>query len=372
MSQPTSRLFMPSPDDARPQLAALEMPTSPSTLLQATLDIILLILDNLHDSPESIIALALTCKSLFSLLLPKAPALCKSSWLALSNLLERDFADRFYSCQWCYALHPFSPDWNPETSTFTRMWRTRCKFWSPKAQIFILDGRYKMDYHHLRLVMNRHFYGPSQGLPLWSLNGTPLRMYKDSWKQFWSAQIIDDELFLRVAHYHSTLWTGYKGGNVRYTINDVWPYRLCSHTSALGKDIPALSCTQTSDAPYDTFTECDRVINSCRRCLTDFVTTIVPIPAPVTSSTEECATPMERVQRLQGLPPRKGWIIAVIAYYQFGKGRSPEDWKWRSMVGHRDAYFRNFNVDPAGAIRKRWLTSIETKLSVDKPLTGLN
>lgn len=364
MGRLISRLFVPSRHDARSQIPVPKLPLKPSPLLQVPLDIIFLVIDELHDSPESIIALALICKGLTSLLLPIAPSLHGSSPLALSNLLERDVGDRFYSCQWCCMLHPFLPDWNPQTWRFTRTRRIRCKFWGPEIRLFILDGRYELDYHHLRLVMNRHFYGPSHGLPLSSLNATPSMMFKSTWDQYWSAQIIDDELFIRVGHYHSTLRTGYDGRNVRYTMNQKWPYRLCSHISALGRDIPALSCTQTSDAPYDTFTECDRVVRSCRHCLTDFVTTIVRIPALATSSTEECATLMERVQRLQQLPTGKGWVIAVIAYYRFGKGRSPEDWKWRAMVGHHGACPRDFDIYPAGAIRERWLLSSHKNLLI--------
>lgn len=89
-------------------------PSSP--LLELPVEIILSIASWLHDPPESIISLSLTCKSLF-FILDKATASIRTECRhELLPLLEKDLGHRFFYCAWCRQLHRFSPQWNPLTS----------------------------------------------------------------------------------------------------------------------------------------------------------------------------------------------------------------------------------------------------------------
>ena len=85
-------------------------PTQP--LLKLPLEILLSIATQLSSSPESVVALSLTCKSLFAALecdVAKLRVKCRGELLAL---LEKDISDRFFYCPTCCYLHRFSPRWS--------------------------------------------------------------------------------------------------------------------------------------------------------------------------------------------------------------------------------------------------------------------
>lgn len=88
---------------------------SPPPLLCLPGEIKLLIGSKLSTSPESIIALALTCKPLYRTLEKYVTELKLSneSRKALLILLEKDLGDRFFFCFVCCELHRFWSSWDP-------------------------------------------------------------------------------------------------------------------------------------------------------------------------------------------------------------------------------------------------------------------
>lgn len=135
---------------ARPAIVAMgqlfsrllgRLPTPPPTppLLNLPVELLVLIVDHLSSSPESIIALSLTCKSLFGVLRSDVASLrghqCRSSLLAL---LEKDLGDRFFYCSKCCQLHRFSASWNPTDTELTEHYENirHSRFYCRPGQLF--------------------------------------------------------------------------------------------------------------------------------------------------------------------------------------------------------------------------------------------
>lgn len=81
-------------------------------LLNLPPEILLLIASQLSSSPESLVALSLTCKPLFYFIDRDALKLCDQSQKHLLLLLEKDLGDRFFYCPFCQKLHRFSQPWD--------------------------------------------------------------------------------------------------------------------------------------------------------------------------------------------------------------------------------------------------------------------
>ncbi|KAI1465378.1 uncharacterized protein F4812DRAFT_438488 [Daldinia caldariorum] len=67
-----------------------------------------------------------------------------------------------------------------------------------RSRIIGLGGLY-IGFHHARLVMNAHLFGPGRGLNLEKLQFNSLRL-ENSWVTSSAARIIDGQLFLRLTH----------------------------------------------------------------------------------------------------------------------------------------------------------------------------
>lgn len=86
----------------------------PPPLLKLPVEVVLSITSRLsNESPESTVALALTCKSLFAVLAENIAKNKESCRAGLLLLLERDLGDKFFYCLACARLHRFSILWKP-------------------------------------------------------------------------------------------------------------------------------------------------------------------------------------------------------------------------------------------------------------------
>jgi len=139
-----------------------------------SIDILYCIVD--LEEVEDVVCLVLTCKSLFNKLFQKAIRQLEAhphTPLKLHVLLvrlERDVGHRWYFYYWCTKLHRFRPYRREDSELWKRVaWpdnpyacreKLASKFgWTPPP------GGLLIQYYHLRLVMNHHFYGVGKGLP---------------------------------------------------------------------------------------------------------------------------------------------------------------------------------------------------------------
>ncbi|EHK42022.1 hypothetical protein TRIATDRAFT_31330 [Trichoderma atroviride IMI 206040] len=346
-------------------------------LLNLPTEIILLIVSHLSSSPESLVALSLTCKALSSILDRDAVKLCEKSRRQLLLLLEKDLGSRFFYCSVCCQLHHFSQQWSPITADY---------LWMPKSCIdYYYNKNFRptpalfgnRNYLYGRLVMNRHLHGSPKGLPLKSLqHPTLVASWGDGplWLETPSPRIIGDELFLCITH---TL--AGEAATLRDAI-DEGRHGICMHVATDPVDLwnthrrdvyrmPELFEPEGSKAQRPPpFEECRDVPGSCTVCLTDYITTIER--AKVREITQ-CQTCKSSVNQVSIEPPLDGWSITITAYHQLGRCRDPEDWKWVSFLESpldrilsKSPAKRDMAVYPPGVIRRKWQT-------VESPIEGL-
>lgn len=284
---------------------------SPPPLLQLPIELVLEVCDHLDTDPASYCNLAITCKSLFSIMtrnesLPRLETENRNSFLCL---LERDLGDRFYLCCSCSILRRFHKSWGPTKPdnyrNCERQENTACR-----------EGLYRLGYHHVRLVMMHHRSGGTRGIPLENLNQT-VHVYPWPtwlrWRQDWSARIIKNELF--VSAHHTLQLEASDEAQVRRALE--WEYlTICCHKVRLV-------------LPPGSLDACS-VPRSCQKCLTDYTISV------------------ERAQE----PGEHTWHITT--YHQVGDGASPRCWKWQAYKANRYGGYRNSKEYPPGRIMETW------------------
>jgi len=296
------------------RLAALFRPRRPSPALGAFAlppEIVLIIAAYL--TYTSTTSLALTCRTLCSLCFPghTRPSTAEKEELLL--LLEKDIPN-LYFCHYCVELHRWNQHWGKRCGQLLFMDVEEdlpCK--QHLSRDFVrLPHTCHIPYHHARLVMNRHFYGPAHGLPL--------QKFKDRSSVYWRSsgitdsesllsRIVDDKLVVLAVKtlYHS------RGDSKRLReFIESQGHAACRHlTLATGLphgapvQLPELAKNKT--APQY-FAPCHLSLRSCTFCLTDY-----------------CIEISWRGER-------KGHVVKVSSYRLLGNCRSPFDWVWRSMV----------------------------------------
>ncbi|KAH9987485.1 hypothetical protein F4779DRAFT_284947 [Xylariaceae sp. FL0662B] len=357
---------------------------SESAFMELPLDIILLIYDSFLD-PASRAALALTCKDMFSAFSSKSllPRLDAPDLEELLLLLERDLSGtqtRYY-CHECVELHSFDLTREGPTANYHHgsLEPGDCRL----NRLYLSGSAFSIGYAHVRVVMNRHFYGAPRGLAGNTLDNVNCSGYEPPyWFQKWSARIIDDELFLSATH---TL--RFRGAERDFRdILDQREYQICAHTvtrkdDSIGQherpdmrqqqlhehqdrpvqitgDIPVdrgwfppwtISRTvnafrsegSTSPAPRSKrLRQCRDILDSCIFCATDYVTTLE--------------------KRKVGHWWKRGrdeWTLTIVTYHQLGSCRSPSDPKW---VAFTTDFWCNpkpdretFGLLP-GDVKKKW------------------
>lgn len=242
-----------------------------------------------------------------------------------------------YYCSSCIKLHRWDPDWNIDHQTGPRR---RCKDLNYSGSGPRYDCR-DISHELVRLVLNRHLYGPSHGLPLTSIE----KDHRYIWEDYGvvqthttRARIIDGELFIRSTN---TIWHD-KGSaeELRYFVdlerddriqhevtaglrNYHWPHEHPRHFPEVRR--PA-------DEAEGLFVECEQSLRSCTTCETDLETD------------------------LTWTGKREGWTVRVVGYHRLGG--------CRDLAGERQGGMflsRIMRGDEGGrdlsrpSVRSRWL-----------------
>jgi hypothetical protein len=153
----------------------------------------------------------------------------------------------------------------------------------------MLDGSsFVLDYESVRLVMNRHFLGPPNGLPLESFDveasSTVFNPWQGRllpWRERWSARIVQDELFLSATRTLSSV--GWADGTLRAALDQEWR-KVCGHVR-MSSALPCHTVTALR-RPSRVFARffapcrnrflapCRDFVEACGQCLTDYAVTI--------------------------------------------------------------------------------------------------
>ncbi|KAK4223551.1 hypothetical protein QBC38DRAFT_425299 [Podospora fimiseda] len=285
-------------------LSSSSSTNSSSLFLNLPVDLVLLFCKFLPSS--STLTLSLTYKTLYALitsqnvkLLGLRFGLDRSERQAFLLLLEKDLGHHRYYCQFCFALHRFSPGEGP-TGRLT----CNTSFCLSKNGIHI-------SFHHVRLVMNRHFYGPPNGIPL---DGFQIEFATNFGSipvnEKWSTKIFQNELLLSCTR----------------TLRGVGEPEKClaelrnlpfQHQSSVCRHVSIASAL--SPLP-------DRVVQkqelfSCNWCFSDFETT-------VDRHWSEYGYDISR--------KKVCWTITLTSYHCLGKGRPSfpcDEAKWYAFTG---------------------------------------
>lgn len=244
-------------------------------------------------------------------------------------LLEKDIPFRYY----CHRWHG---RWSRSTpSRPFYMERLECKKDPDRRFCFPFCGY--IPYHHMRLVMNRHFYGPEHGLPLQALSerqNYQTHEYEVECSISQHARIFGDELLVLTV----ISMTQLRGDLVLLRSHvESFGGSVCQHLTISQRSpvcipiqFPELAKKGNASG---SFPACGPMYGSCTSCLTYYSINIT----------------------WQGL--EKGYSIEVLVYRGLGDCRTPESWYWRTMARwdpsekSRSAYSPH---NPPGSIRDRW------------------
>ncbi|KAI1807009.1 hypothetical protein F4811DRAFT_62838 [Daldinia bambusicola] len=315
-----------------------------SLLLNMPLDILFEIVDALQ--PQDYIAFALTCKSAFLTFFEFAKKLLNHACLRMFLIrIEGGLSVNFFFCYRCTQLHRYSHSWAPGRMVQSRL-EPPCR-----PRIRGLGGVY-IGFHHARLVMNAHFFGPGRGLNISKFRSNLLELPND-WVTSSIARIMGGQLFLRIRHQLvlNHPWLDNRNSFLKLHYN----HYICRHFATHRPSriswimpgyvqirsaylLPGIIHYGRSQFTSETF---DEVSGCCETCLTDFFGTIK----------------WYRVDYRNNLLD-----IEIVAYHQVGNCRSPSDWKWATFAP-RDSprplteitRSRYLSEDHGlGAVKRRW------------------
>lgn len=152
--------------------------------------------------PECLAAFALTCRTLHCWYMPTPPQLSAPERNAILVWLEKD-TPQLYICHLCAKLHTWGHAPRYLHSAIPR-YNQACHKQFGDSHLWPPHPSYCLIFSTARLVMNRHFYGPSHGPPLDAIEMDHLGEARDgrAWdgvmiKQWWRARVIDDQLYLK-------------------------------------------------------------------------------------------------------------------------------------------------------------------------------
>lgn len=240
-----------------PSMGTFILPTELVLLVAANLDAL------------SATSLSLACRRLNSLISP-----CKLSDIDKERLLlwlEKENAT-IYFCHHCNKLHSWHGKMGsttvPHCETSPCHYRGIIHF----ADRVTLMKFFVIPYYIMRLVMNRHFYGPSHGLPLKVLQ-REITTHGSGWRSLETldARIIDNSLVtFSVKMYSST-----RRGNVqdfrecldRHSSDICEHIKIHTYHTHISVRLPELPTEDTSPnfpAP------CEQSFRSCPWCMTDY------------------------------------------------------------------------------------------------------
>lgn len=317
-----------------------------------------------HLPEESIIALALTCRALYMAHFPQATAahIFGPARTNLLEWLERDFPQAYY-CQHCNSLHPWSASCDIESGV--ARWTHPSKengddifkvIFSTLGQGLLGIGcQHAAMFSAARLVMNRHFYGPTHGIDLEGLEGTEYRTEPGvEAKRSWMANIVRDELYIRVETvFQSTNETADDEALKKFILSE--HVLVCCHVYARPDDENWDIYTIPGPGPIGREHEPFRVtytgVESCIWCFTDYRIRIAP----------------KRIRE-----PASGWVVTITRWHNLGSFRSLQDPEWVNLVSPSvmDIQPSSLRISKCawGTIRKQWMaTSLPRRHVVQQP-----
>jgi hypothetical protein len=334
------------------RLSTLILPL-PHRALALPPEIILIIVTYL-DNPSTI-ALSLTCQNLHALCFSRALHLNAQEKEYLLLSLERDVPN-LYFCHRCTKLHPWYPRWGYAHHKYYKT--LPCQHHHDKG-LMLLPHLWWFSYHHARLFVNRHLYGPAHGLSLDRLDHNSrihlLEPYKTKvvYSESLQARILDDRLLLSA----TTTMSNAKGEvrSLRDYVDEQGDL-ICPHLTMSrrrGKYVPVQlpelnvervtevgrlegvadpsSVDKSNRLGY--FAPCRKSLGSCSVCLTDYDINITWNDG------------------------KSAFIITISTYHDLGQCRSPYDWSWRALTTRnrigtsRRAHEQDCGV---GVVRDRW------------------
>ncbi|KAL2169018.1 hypothetical protein VTG60DRAFT_6517 [Thermothelomyces hinnuleus] len=256
-------------------------------------------------------------------------------------LLEKDVGHNRYYCHICSVLHRFWSSEHPTICIFRfGLWEKNC--WREFA--YFCGTHFRVRYRHVRLVMNRHFLGPPNGLPLDKFEVKNTSYCRLRWREKWSARILKDELFLSGTRTLS--WIHGTDQELRDKLDNCL-YSICSHVYTDKFARLTVSALHTDSPSAGLIVPCRDAIGSCNQCLTDFDATVERRSIEIKDG---------KRKRVTGY-----WFITITSFHQLGSGRSPFDHKWQAFAGHRLWAFwrpsRDMTRYPQGAVREAWKES---------------
>ena len=148
--------------------------------------------------------------------------------------INRDLP-KYRHCPWCRKLHPLSGFESPVVfgSLTTDLFRARALAGLSMAPCCLIDDRhwfgekYRLEWWHVQLAMQRHHYGPEYGIPLPSLEYRGPVSPGGSTIQDITAHVVEGELILRrvisIGMTPIKLWLGQRMESVN----------ICAHLTVL-------------------------------------------------------------------------------------------------------------------------------------------
>jgi hypothetical protein len=295
-------------------------------------EIILMITSHLHISSTT--CLALTCRTLYAICFSTPALWTLAEKTELLLLLEKDVAT-LYFCHRCVRLQPWHKWWSKSISPWYEE-HMPCKRSLDRHTLFSLQC--DIPYYYARLVMNRHFYGPSHGVPPHKLEQRILSNYPGGVVESLSqhARILDDELLVL-----SACSMSHSRGDPKLLRNHINTRltRICAHITLMKGyrhygPVPISELAKDETTPR-LFLSYDQAFESCIFCLTDY--------------------------SICWHGGKKGYALELRVYRQLGNCRSPFHWSWENMAHMRTQetkprtkYSLEYRV---GYVKDKWMKS---------------
>jgi hypothetical protein len=339
--------FLETPSNSEPNVQA------PSILLNQPLDLLWELSD--HMPVASAAALSLTCKAAYNALFPrlrrKLSGPVREDFLLL---LEKDVNHSFFYCHTCARLRRPRSSW--------RLLRIPPGCHKDHYDISNTDHvlRFRLlriQFHHVHLAMNEHFFGLGRGLPLRALEIEilPFR-FTGGWGLKSEAKVVQDELVLAATH---TLFLRGMPPDVRRDLDYHHNQRICHHTVINSSPFcswdPSIRQYRKLSRPLDVeprdeedsmgsdIEVCQEATGFCSECLTDYTMKIE----------------RQENQWQNGRKRELWWFITIISYHQLGDCRLPSDWKWQtfskkhsSSLVRREQFLRSLHAP--GSVERLW------------------
>jgi hypothetical protein len=313
-------------------------------------ELILNIIDHLDDVSK--ICLAINCRTLLPHLSSRLSfGLEPLSKERLLLLLEQDIPTLYY-CHNCIKLHPWHPKgwfWFDGPYSYIKS-HAPCK---DKKSLSWMNGLHFL-FPVARLAMTRHIFGDAHGPPIEQLNHQYQfrHPYGADFSITYRARIINDQLLMSS---EMVIWHPKADSKLlRWSVDDL-RYNICNHLHMDGVfgtlRIPELRC---EDRRPDDFTPCVQSAKSCPNCMTDYCIDIVHLDGE---------------RKWFSGKTKRGWVIKLSTYHQFGSLRSPSDWQWDSMRGFPSTKDKRRQAESStcgvGMIRHLWSTADQAVVRPD-------